>query len=559
MSSQDCNFFAVGGPLWNPTMHGVVTHAATVANNKLTLDTASAVRYMRGPGSCFSVYDPHAPGDPKLRVSPKKLNDDELAGMIELEIRTLLRHGQAVTMGPALDINPIIATARAKTSPLVNPTNPLDLAASAVGLSPQEYPTMNAPDLAKLMANPAELGAFLGNAVATINEIPKLRAQMNDLQKSIDAAKLQKTADDKQITELTDELVDTRERLQAALTKASQAGVSAPTNVGKGNDLDVLARALHITRKDLDAEIASFLVSCSLPLCNPVRWPAWCDPSQKGSFLPFCFRNSKPVFLAGPSGTGKTFLAEALCHNEMGRRCSVTFHEKISYAKLFHRETVTNGVVRGVLGPILLACITGTPIVLDEIDHADVFVQSLMHELLDKRRVFIPELAMSICAEDTCRFIATGNSLTDDTGQYHGDVGTALRTRFAAIHVEYPDLDTETETVATASGCNKSIAQTIAKTFQALRNAEAEQKLAGPISVREACAVGTLFVQGQKDKLKEDDALALALSLMVVQKRPPSEQLTAAEICAATARVPVGSFQQKVSLAAGKSKKAGAP
>jgi MoxR-like ATPase len=186
-----------------------------------------------------------------------------------------------------------------------------------------------------------------------------------------------------------------------------------------------------------------------------------------------------------------------------------------------------------------MSMLTGTPLILDEIDHADVFVQSLMHEALDKRQVFIPELACMIRAEPSCKFIATGNSLTDDSGQYHGEVGTALRTRFAAIHVEYPNQEDERDTVHTASDCPVDVAEKIASTFAALRGACIEQKLTGPISVRESCAVGKLFMQATSDKIKKNTALGMAMKLMVVDKRPRGEQAVASEIIAATSGVSV--------------------
>lgn len=413
---------------------------------------------------------------------------------------------------------------------------------------------LQAPDLAALMRDPKKLGEFLATAVSHINMIPKMQAQIEDANKSKDVALAAQQAASQLAQERADAIVDLEDRLKVALTKASQGSIQTKNAAGETNDLKALAAAMHIPLATLEAELQSFVETCSLPLSNPVRWPVWCDPTDKSSPLPFCYRNHKPVFLAGESGTGKTFIAEALCMQEAGRRCATTFHEKISYAKLFVRETVDAGKVRMVLGPVLLSMLTGTPLVLDEIDHADVFVQSLMHEILDKRRVFIPELALSIIAEKGCELIATGNSLTDDTGQYHGDVGTALRTRFAAIHVEYPSIDIEADTVLTASACPKPVAETIAKVFAALRGAVQEQKLAGPISVRESCAAGMLFVQAKQDKLPDDTALGLALSLMVVQKRPPQEQTVAAEICAVHAKVAIGAFQQKTQTAGQKAR-----
>lgn len=524
----------------------------------IDFDGTMAVREARKFAQLM-VLDPYGT---VVRKPNYKLNDLELANMLVLEVRTACE--KYTQIGPTKLPRRVFENSMPPpglSTSVAFPPNPLDAAANALGIpsTPKEFMTMPAaPDLASLMRDPKKLGEFLAESVKTVNEIPRLIAQIDDLKKNdaIQNAKLGAT--EKLADERAAQIADLEDRLKSAMTKASLGSVASPNPAGKGNDLPAIANAMHITVDQLKAELDSFVKTCALPLPNAVRWPAWCDPSDKSSPLPFCYRHSKPVFLAGESGTGKTFIAEALCMVEAGRRCAVTFHEKISYNKLFVRETVDGGKVRSVLGPILLSMLTGTPIVLDEIDHADIFVQSLMHEVLDKRRVFIPELAISIQAEPGCRMIATGNSLTDDSGQYHGDVGTALRTRFAAIHVEYPDLDVEAETVVTASGCDKKVGHLIATTFKALRNAVTEQKIAGPISVRESCAAGTLYVQGKQDKLTDDQALGLGLGLMVVQKRPPAEQLVAAEICATVAKVNVGSFMNKVK-AAGAKASAGRP
>lgn len=391
--------------------------------------------------------------------------------------------------------------------------------------------------------------SVLEQALATLGRVPALT-------KELDSARSDLSEAQSAIASLTSEIANEREARDRAAKvlkdslkqqadqdevikqlKSELLNVPAPMPVQAAtlpgtprNNLDAIAKALKITREVLDAELQGFLDGVSAPLANPVRWTTWCNPKDLVSKLPFHYRHQEPVFLAGESGTGKTFMAEALAFHYSGRRCCITHHEKISYAKLFIRETVASGTVRSILGPVLLCLLTGTPLIADEIDHADVFIQSLYHELLDKHRLFVPELGLTIYAEDGFRFIATGNSLCDDSGQYHGEVGTALRTRFAGIDVKFPDQAAEAQTIHVATTCPMNMSEQIAKTMAALRGAVSEQKLAGPISVRESCAIGRRFTLGMTDGMTANQAMTLAFTGAVIEKRPRSEQAVAAEI-----------------------------
>lgn len=429
-----------------------------------------------------------------------------------------------------------------KSSP-IPPTPAIDAMLASEGIPPMNQSTTTSTDAETQM---------LQQALATITKVPKLTAAIENLtakNKELEeqAGRFHRESMTAQATvgKQAEEIKRQQDVIEE-LNSRSTAAVTAPCAVtlpgGKRNDLDRLSQALRIARTKLDQELQEFAEACATPLANPARWAAWCNPNNLDSPLPFHYRHNEPVFLAGESGTGKTFLAEALCQHIAGRRCCVTFHEKLSYAKLFIRETVDGGQVRGVLGPVLMSLLTATPFIADEIDHADVFVQSLLHELLDKKRVFIPELALTLHAEDGFRVIATGNSLCDDSGQYHGEVGTALKTRFAGIHVKYPDPKEEARTVQTASNCGQDTSETIAKVFAALRGAVNEQKLAGPISVRESCAVGRRMVMAESDGLNKQAAWKLAFSGACVEKRPVNEQQVAAEIIANLTGVPVTEF-----------------
>lgn len=507
------------------------------------------------------IMDPDNPGKfmDALKTSPLDPKVHEiLCTWLDATLRPLVPH----LNGFSLPIVTGTGGKQAKRTVSVPSPNQQNVSASAPSEPMPEFPTTQTTqpqesttnmnpnlDLASLMSDPAKLGEFMGSAILKIGEIPKLVARATDAEAKakqihdmLHVEMVAKNAARDEVARLNEEALELKKKLNDAMSNVTAP--TKPSEQGKGNDLDAIARALRIDRPLLEQELTAFTESCVSPLPNKVRWPSWCNPADPTSLLPFTYKHGKPVFLAGESGTGKTFIAEALAMKEDGRRCAVTFHEKISYAKLFMRETVNDGKVRGVLGPVLLSMLTGTPLILDEIDHADVFVQSLMHEALDKRQVFIPELACMIRCEPSCKFIATGNSLTDDSGQYHGEVGTALRTRFAAIHVEYPNQSDEADTVRTASDCDQGTADTIAKTFAALRSACIEQKLTGPISVRESCAVGKLYVQAKGDKIKHDAALGMALKLMVVDKRPRGEQAVASEIIAATTNVAVSSMTQ---------------
>jgi hypothetical protein len=110
--------------------------------------------------------------------------------------------------------------------------------------------------------------------------------------------------------------------------------------------------------------------------------------------------------------------------------------------------------------------------------------------------------------------------------------------------VGYPSVEVERDTIAAASGTDKTIATAIARCFAALRESEAKSgKVCGPFSTRESARVGKLVQKMRAEGWDDDAALVAALDLCVCDKRPPAKALAVREVLhAAIGYKPEGGF-----------------
>ena len=159
------------------------------------------------------------------------------------------------------------------------------------------------------------------------------------------------------------------------------------------------------------------------------------------------FMNNRPVLYEGPPGTGKTEIGEAILTLWSGKSAFVLpcsenydeyrvigdFHPAMAMAKGFNEESF-------IPRPLLAALILDTGVLIDEIRRSNEDFQNLLLDIIDKRRIIIPELKkVYVQKGNGFQIIFTSNPL--DIAQ--NELSDAFLRRVIRIEFKYPSLEEE--------------------------------------------------------------------------------------------------------------------
>jgi MoxR-like ATPase len=159
------------------------------------------------------------------------------------------------------------------------------------------------------------------------------------------------------------------------------------------------------------------------------------------------FMNGRPVLFEGPPGTGKTEIGEALLELWAGKKpfvlpCSENydeykvigdFHPLIAMNKGFNEESF---IPRTLLAALLL----DTGVLVDEIRRSSEEFQNMLLDIVDKRRIIVPELKRVFRARGPgFQVIFTSNP--EDIAQ--NELSDAFLRRVVRIKFTYPPRDVE--------------------------------------------------------------------------------------------------------------------
>lgn len=250
-------------------------------------------------------------------------------------------------------------------------------------------------------------------------------------------------------------------------------------------------------------------------------------PAKKPEFVPFgdyemveqivASRAFFPVFIAGPSGNGKTFGVEQACAR-MGREyvpCSITI--ETDEDDLLGGFRLKDGNTVFEFGPVVVAMLRGAVLLLDEIDKAGAKIMCLQ-SIIDGKPVVIKKLGVTIYPAKGFTVFATANTKGrgDESGKFVTSVllDEAFLERFPiTVEQEYPSVAVEKKILAKtfeAKGYQLTphaitFFDTLARWADAIRVTYTEGGIEDLVSTRRLChMVGAYAI------FNGDDARAIA-------------------------------------------------
>jgi len=245
------------------------------------------------------------------------------------------------------------------------------------------------------------------------------------------------------------------------------------------------------------------------------------------------YKQHLPILLKGPTGCGKTRFVEYMSwrlHGQVNDHdvkgvplITVACHEDLTASDLVGRYLLEGETTRWIDGPLTRAVKSGAICYLDEIVEARKDTTVLIHPLADYRRILpIEKRGELLEAADGFALVISFNPGYQSVLK---DLKHSTRQRFVAIEFDYPGRELEAKIIHTESGCDSSVADSLAKLGEKIRHLKSHGLSEG-ISTRLLVYAGKLIADGIKPlracqtaiiwSLSDDDEIQQAIQAVVL-------------------------------------------
>ena len=217
----------------------------------------------------------------------------------------------------------------------------------------------------------------------------------------------------------------------------------------------------HLRLVDLDAgtifsgspsgkKIPGYATPCAF---TPNVDPDYVFHETSRDVIVWLMHSSDPLYLFGPTGSGKTSLIKQLAARLNYPVFEVTGHSRLEFPDLVGHLAVRSGNMEFQHGPLALAMKHGGLFLLNELDLLEPATATGLNGVLDGEPLCVPENGGElITPHPMFRFAATANTNggSDETGLYQGTLrqNLAFLDRFWLCEVGYPSKDTEERLLA---------------------------------------------------------------------------------------------------------------
>lgn len=152
-------------------------------------------------------------------------------------------------------------------------------------------------------------------------------------------------------------------------------------------------------------------------------------------------RERMPLYLYGPTGTGKTLAVKVIAAMLRLPVYEVTGHNRLEFPELVGGYHVADGNMVWHDGPLTSAMRNGGIFLLNEQGLLDPSTATGLNSVLDGSPLFIPETGEAVTPHAAFHYVATDNSngQGDETGEYAGVLrqNSALLNRFMLVEASY--------------------------------------------------------------------------------------------------------------------------